>query len=227
MPDGKSIQESAAEFDYQKSIRKPGKGSSLKYLQINKWLIRPAASLVVRALFRTRVTPNQVTYLAFFSGLTAAYFLFMGKPLMFLVGGILTQVSSIFDCADGMLARARDQQSRFGSYMDLFLDRINDFCIMTACAAGCYRFSGRLSLLVLGLVATGLYFLAISLFYLRRTYNQSWSKGGTDETRGTLLFVIFLFAAFNRLEAGIYFLTVAAVVANIVNVLSFFRLKRT
>jgi hypothetical protein len=48
-----------------------------------------------------------------------------------------------------------------------------------------------------------------------------------DEMRAALLFLIFLFAATNRLEAGLYVLASAAVVANIVHIFSFFRLKRT
>jgi len=227
MPDGKSIRESAARFDDPKSARKPEDLFSRGFLRINAWLNRPAASLIVRALYRTRVTPNQVTFMAFFIGLAAACFLFTGRPSMFLIGGILTQVSSIFDCADGMLARARDQQSRFGGYLDLFLDRINEFFIMAGYAAGCYRFSGRLSLLVLGLLGTGLYFLQICLFYLTKNYRQDYHHGEMDETRAALLFLIFLFAATNRLEAGLYVLASAAVVANIVHIFGFFRLKRT
>jgi len=48
-----------------------------------------------------------------------------------------------------------------------------------------------------------------------------------DKPRAALLFLIFLFAATNRIEAGLYALASEAVVANIVYIFSFFRLKRT
>ena len=79
--------ESAAEFDYEKSVRKSEDKFVWKYLQINKYLNRPAASLLVRAVFRTRVTPNQLTYAAFVIGLAGSYFLFRGRGAALVAGG--------------------------------------------------------------------------------------------------------------------------------------------
>jgi phosphatidylglycerophosphate synthase len=227
MRNERSSRESAAEFDYRKSASKSEDKFIWKYLQINKYLNRPLASVIVRAVYRTRVTPNQLTYAAFLIGLTGAYFLFKGRPGPLIAGGLLVELSSIVDCADGMLARARDQKSEFGAYLDLYLDRVNEFFLVTAAVVGYYRVSGRLNILLVGLAAVGLYFLQTSLFYLTKNYLKDTNKGETAENRGWFLFLICVFAVTNRIDLGVYVLTVTTVVANVVLTYNFFRLKRT
>ncbi len=227
MPDEKSFPESAAEFDYRKSVRKAEDKWAFRYFQVNKYLNRPLASLIVRAVYRTRVTPNQLTYLAFLLGLVGAYFFFKGTPSAFIVGGILAQVSSIVDCADGMLARARDQRSEFGAYLDLFFDRVNEFFLITGFVLGYYRQSGQVHLLILGLTALGLYFLQITIFYLTKNYLKDGKKGETAENRGWFLFLMFLFAVINRPDIGICVLLGATAAINIFLTYNFFRLRRT
>jgi len=226
MPDEKSSPKSAAEFDYRKSVPKAGNKWTLGHLQINKYLNRPLASLIVRIFYRTRVTPNQLTYLAFLLGLAAAYFFFRGRPSAFVVGGILTQASSIMDCADGMLARARGQKSEFGAYLDMFLDRINEFFLVAGFVLGCYRQSGRIDLLILGFAALGLYFLEVSVFYLTKSFLKDCSPGETAENRGWFLFLIFFFAVINRPDIGSYVFLGATIAINIFLALNFFRLRK-
>ena len=225
MPDERSFPRFAAEFDYAKSVGKAENQWNPKSLQINKYLNRPLASVIARAVYRTRVTPNQLTGLAFFIGLAGDYSFFQGRPGAFVLGGILTQLSSIVDCSDGMLARARGQMSDFGAYLDLFLDRLNEFFLMTGCAVGYFRYSGRLSLLIIGLSGVGLYFLETSLFYLMKHYANDRKKGETAEDRGWLLFLIFLFAATNRLDYGLGLLFVGSTAINVFLTFKFFRLR--
>lgn len=227
MRNERSIPESAAEYDYEKSVRKSEDKFIWKYLQINKYLNRPLASVLVRAVFRTRITPNQLTYAAFVIGLGGSYFLFKGRGAALIAGGLLVELSSIVDCADGMLARARDQKSEFGAYLDLFLDRVNEYFLIIAAVVGFYKVSGKLNILLLGLASLGLYFLQTTLFYLTKNYLKDSNKGETAETRGWFLFLICLFALINRIDLGIYVLAVSTVAADIVLTYNFFRLKRT
>jgi phosphatidylglycerophosphate synthase len=227
MRNARSIPESTAEFDYQKSVRKSEDKYVLKYLQINKYLNRPLASVIVRGVYRTRVTPNQLTCLAFLVGLSGAYFFFRGRPAAFVVGGVLAQLSSVVDCADGMLARAKGLTSEFGAYLDLYLDRVNEFFLLAGYMIGFYRYSGRLNVLILGLVTLGLYFLETTLFYLAKNYLKDTNKGETAENRGWFLFLMFLFALINRMDIGIYIFAVATVGINVFQTYNFFRLKRS
>jgi phosphatidylglycerophosphate synthase len=227
MRNERSIPESAAEFDYAKAVCKSEDKFAWKYLQINKYLNRPLASILVRAVFRTRITPNQLTYAAFVIGLAGSYFLFRGGRGALITGGLLVELSSIVDCADGMLARARDQRSEFGAYLDLYLDRVNEYFLILASVVGYYKATGRLNILLLGLAALGLYFLQTTHFYLTKNYLKDSNKGETAENRGWFLFLICFFAVTNRIDLGVYVLTVTTVVANVVLTYNFFRLKRT
>jgi len=210
-------------FDYQKSVQKTEDKFILQFLRIDKFVNRPLASLIVRAVYRTGVTPNQLTVMAFALGLAGAYFFSRGTPSAFLAGGILAQASSIMDNADGMLARARNQMSEFGAQLDIYLDRVNEFFLLSCIALGQYKFSGSLTLLIVGLAATAIYFLQVSLFYLTKNFARDFQKGETGELRSWLMFLIFLCGALNRLEYGIYFFFVLGAGIILFHSLSFFR----
>lgn len=90
---------------------------------LNRYLSRPVA----RALARTPVTPNQVSFAAL--GVAAGSFVCfaLGLPV---AGAILAQVSSVVDGVDGDLARAKGMTSAFGGFMDSILDRYADGLIL-------------------------------------------------------------------------------------------------
>lgn len=214
-------------FDYQKSVQKTEDKFIFQFLRIDKFVNRPLASLIVRAVYKTGITPNQLTVLAFALGLAGAYFFSRGTPSAFLAGGLLVQASSIMDNADGMLARARNQMSEFGAQLDIYLDRVNEFFLLICIALGQYRYSGSLKLLIVGLAATAIYFLQVSLFYLTKNLTRDFQKGETGELRSWLMFLIFLCGALNRLEYGIYVFFVLGAGIVLVHSLSFFRKPRS
>jgi phosphatidylglycerophosphate synthase len=225
MPHDPAATETTDKFDYRKSVQKTEDKYIFSFLRIDKYFNRPLASLIVRAIFRTAVTPNQLTYLAFALGLASAYFFSRGTASAFLAGGILIQVSSIMDNADGMLARARNQMSEFGAQLDIYLDRVNEFFLFTGLVLGEYRYQGNVSTLIYGFAAMGIYFLQVTLFYLTKNFDRDFQKGETGELRSWMLFAIFLAGVLNRLTVGIhvfFFLGVAVVLAQTIN----FFLKR-
>jgi len=213
-------------FSYQKSLKERGNSFLEKCLGIERYINRPLASLLVRAVFSTGITPNQLTYLSFFLGLGAVASFSMGKPLFFVLGGILIQLSSIVDCADGMLARAKDMCSNYGSHLDLFLDRIIDLFLIAGIAAGFYIFSNNLTLFILGIFSAALYLLQINLFYITKSFLGDDSRGETGETRALMLFFIFILAVVNRLDIIIYFLFVETAINNLVRLIHFILLGR-
>ena len=223
MPSERSLPDSAAKVDYRRSAGSSGDKFIIPFLQVNRYLNRPLASLIVRAVFRTRVTPNQLTFVSFFIGLAGAFAFFRGTPMFFAVGGVLAQLSSVVDCADGQLARARNRMSEFGAYLDLILDRVNEFFLIAGVVFGHFAWSGSVRMLVLGLVALGLYFLEIAVFYLTETYANRGIRSRSAESRGLMLFLIFLFGVVNRLDLGIYVLFIVSLVMNLYFLYSFLR----
>ena len=192
-------------FDYQKSVQKTEDKFIFQFLRIDKFINRPIASLIVRAIYRTGVTPNQLTYLAFALGLAAAYAFSRGIASAFVLGGILAQASSIMDNADGMLARARNQMTEFGAQLDIYLDRVNEFFLLTGIVLGQFRAEGNVTTLILGFAGMGLYFLQVTLFYLTKNFDRDFLKGETGELRSWLMAFICLGGVLNRLTAGLYF----------------------
>lgn len=85
---------------------------------VNVYIERPLAYAFVKGVFRTRLTPNGVTLLAILCGVLAGVMFVWGVPYAMVAGGALMWASSIFDGADGILARAKNLQSEFGRALD-------------------------------------------------------------------------------------------------------------
>ncbi len=198
----------STDFDYQKALKKRRAHSIDKFIRIERYINRPLAFLIVRAVFHTRVTPNGLTFFSFFLGLLAAFFFSRGEYFYFVLGGILIQLSSIVDSADGMLARAKNMSSEYGAYLDLLLDRITDFCLIVAIAVGIYSDSSKVNLFIIGLLTAGLYMLQVNLFYLLKSFTQKKETGETGEARALMLFGILVFSIAHRLDIFIYILLV-------------------
>lgn len=88
---------------------------------------RPLASILVKALAKTRISPNQVTAMSGLVGLASGIVVGtapLGPSLQIPIGGLLLFVSILLDCADGQLARLRGQSSMMGRALDGYVDVI-------------------------------------------------------------------------------------------------------
>lgn len=182
-----------ARFEYQRSLKTVRSYPFIhRYLPVDRYLVRPPASLIVRAVFGTRLTPNHLTLTSFFLALVAGLVYTVGHPPFFALGGTLAMLSTIFDNADGMLARAKNMATRYGAFLDLFLDRIADFAVLAGVTFGLYRSSGDPRVLILGLMTIGLYFLQVSLYYLNNIYMGLANNGEGAEAKNLAVFLIFV-----------------------------------
>jgi phosphatidylglycerophosphate synthase len=100
---------------------------------VNQLVHRPLAYLFVRLIYRTPMTPDQVTYLALIVGTIAGLCWFIGTTRLMIVGGILLWSSAILDGADGILARAKGIQSETGRAVDGWADA--QVAVVTVAAA--------------------------------------------------------------------------------------------
>ncbi|MBF8295449.1 MAG: hypothetical protein HW389_1994 [Bacteroidetes bacterium] len=110
-------------YYYKKTLK-----SSLSDELINTYLLRPIAGFVVWVLYPTRITPNQVTIASTVAGLIAAGFYMHHEAASTAIAGLLVTLKDLLDSADGQLARARQQHTRIGR----FLDSIGDFVVDVA-----------------------------------------------------------------------------------------------
>ncbi|HEX5724431.1 MAG TPA: CDP-alcohol phosphatidyltransferase family protein [Longimicrobiaceae bacterium] len=80
----------------------------------------------LRALVRWRVKPNLITTFGFLVNVAAGVCFMFGRLGW---GGFLVLFGGIVDIADGYVARATGQASRFGSFYDSTLDRIAEIVV--------------------------------------------------------------------------------------------------
>jgi archaetidylinositol phosphate synthase len=213
-------------FDFNKSLKTESWYPYLKYLRVERFFTRPIASLIVRLVYRTAITPNHLTYISFYLGILGGIFFCFGEPLYFIIGGILVQLHSVFDCADGMLARTKDMCTRFGAFLDLFLDRIADFVFWSGIVIGYYIYSGNLNFFIAGIFAVALAFLQMSLHYVIHIYKHCEKPGEAAAARGLIVFNIFVFSLLNRLDILILGFMIGALITTVYKIITFPRLLK-
>jgi len=86
------------------------------------YILRPIAFIIVKLLYPTKVTPNQVSYTAIFFGLISGILFSFGTLPGFIAGGIIYFFILVLDCVDGMIARLKKNGSPVGRIIDGFAD---------------------------------------------------------------------------------------------------------
>lgn len=131
---------------------------------VNLWVHRPLAYLFCKLVFRTRISPNQLTLLSILLGIAASMCWVVGTSSAMVWGGALLWASAIMDGADGILARARNSQSAFGRALDGAADWIVGLSSVAACVYHLARQGHHTMLLVLALPTTLLTVVQFNLF---------------------------------------------------------------
>lgn len=97
----------------------------------NLYIARPPAAVIVAALAKTRVTPNQVTIISMLIQIAAAAVL-IGVPgwVGLLIGVAGIELSYVFDCVDGQLARVTGRSSAVGGLFDFLMDELKAYVLI-------------------------------------------------------------------------------------------------
>jgi phosphatidylglycerophosphate synthase len=135
-------------------------------------LVDPLATPLVRwTAVWTRITPNQITWLALFLGLGAAGCFAAGSWGWLAAGALLYHLSFVLDCMDGKLARLTGTGSIFGAWLDYVFDRIRVLCCAIALMGGQYHRTDEVIYLWLALAVVFLdmlrYVDALQIFKVR------------------------------------------------------------
>ncbi len=111
--------------EYNKRILKEFK-RSLKHIVFDEtltlYILRPIAFIFVKLLYKTNVTPNQVSFMVMIVGIISAFFFSWGTHLGFILGGSLYFLALVLDCVDGMIARLKKTGTAVGRIIDGFAD---------------------------------------------------------------------------------------------------------
>ena len=109
----------------------------------NTYFMRPIAGYVVAVLARTPVTPNQITlFNLFMFVVAAAAMVALPEHEGGLVAVGLLELSYLFDCTDGMLARHKKLASKTGHLFDFFTDELKAVLLAGSLGLRAYRTGG-------------------------------------------------------------------------------------
>lgn len=117
------------------------------------FVFRPVAFILVQALKKFPITPNQVSFSAIGTGLLCGVFLALGTRRSFLLAGLFYLLTVVLDCADGMLARLKKSGTPLGRVVDGFIDYSNGLAAMIGLGIGTSRMGLDLPLGPWGCVA--------------------------------------------------------------------------
>ncbi len=99
-------------------------------------LFRPIAFLIVNAVRRLPVTPNQLSAVSVIAGIGSGVCFALGTRSSFWVAGILYGFTRVMDCSDGMLARMKNLATPIGRIVDGVTDYVNAVAMMIGLLIG-------------------------------------------------------------------------------------------
>lgn len=136
----------------------------------NRFVARPLAAVLVVPLGKTRITPNQVTFLSLLTFAGAMVWLALGHGRLDLVYSVLVlELSYVLDCVDGQLARLCHRSSPVGAHLDFLMDELKAFMLVAATGLRLWRSDGHELWLVEALLGLAVVASAISLTtFMRR-----------------------------------------------------------
>lgn len=113
---------------------------TLKMVEVEEYFdlffYRPLAFLLVKIVYHTRITPNQITLIAIAFGITSGCLYAQGTPYFFSLGALFFALYNIIDCSDGMLARLKKNGTHAGRIVDGLADYISTAAVFVGIAIG-------------------------------------------------------------------------------------------
>ena len=137
----------------------------------NRFVARPLAAVLLVPLAKSRITPNQITFLSLLTFVAAMVMLALERGHLGLVAAVLVlELSYILDCTDGQLARLKHKASPVGAHLDFLMDELKAFLLVAATGVRLWQTDGHEFWLVESLLGLAVVASAISLTtFVRRS----------------------------------------------------------
>lgn len=187
---------------------------------INRILSRP----ITQFFLRTKLTPNQITLLSALAGILAFFGFSVGTKATFILGAIFFEAFYVLDNCDGEVARARGQSTKFGSWLDIWVDYFVHVLAFVGIAIGVYRFSLTPVIIIAGVAATLGVFLSFFVVVLQKKKNYGLAIYGMPKAPrgkikkiglldklvdvlsvGDFSIILLIFAFLNKMELLLWF----------------------
>ncbi|MEM2115903.1 MAG: archaetidylinositol phosphate synthase [Candidatus Woesearchaeota archaeon] len=160
-----------------------------KYLEL---LAKPFAKL--------KISPNQLTVIGLIITLIGSFFISKNYQV---IGCLIILIGSLIDALDGSLSRLTKKTSNFGGFLDSTLDRISDAAIFYSAA---YAKIVSWEISTLGMIASFL----VSYTRSRAELAGSGRFAVGIAERGERLIVLIISGLMNKIDIGIYVVTILA-----------------
>jgi len=120
-----------------------------------RYATRPFGAFFLACLDKTKITPNQLTFLSLIVGLTGVACMAFCPGLIGLWSAwVILQLAFIVDCMDGMQARVKKMFSPVGLKLDYLIDEIKMFFLIPAIGYRLYVETGNMWPIYISLVGT-------------------------------------------------------------------------
>lgn len=198
------------------------------------------SKFLARGIVRTPLTPNQITIISGLFGILGAYLLVSQSVTGLLFAALCIQIYTILDLVDGDIARMKQMCSIFGKWLDIFFDKLNDLLLILGLSLGVFFRHDDETALIFGMILMGLVFfiqfsmLSNSVIFAEMKKDKSRQPVVLDREKEieqtssgikklvqfvgrhlllehcTFLLIVSIFALLNKLQLGLYLLTLHA-----------------
>lgn len=119
-----------------------------------KYVIRHLSLRITRLLLPTGISANQTTLIAIIIGVMACFLIGTGSIVYSILGVALLQLSYIFDCIDGEIARYRKESSVNGIFIDFIAHEILIPFSFLALSFFLFFNTAEFSIIIIGVLAS-------------------------------------------------------------------------
>ena len=151
----------------------------------SRFIAPPLVKLLVRVKLKN---PNIITIMSFVFILFASI-LILKLSLNGIINRVLItlliELSFIFDCVDGQLARKIDKTSLFGAWLDKYLDRFGEIFLYSAIGYITWKYSNNIIYFILG-ISLGFLFVYYSMIWTMKDavlFESSKTNNSKDDSK--------------------------------------------
>jgi len=145
-------------------------------------VFRPISFVLVKLIYNTNITPNQISSVALLFGILSGIFYGYNTYEFFLLGSASFFICNTLDCMDGQLARLKKNGTKIGRVVDGFIDYITSISVFVGIGIAMTLITGEpLYSWVLTLTAgiskalQNMFFDHYRNMYLEHVYNKASS----------------------------------------------------
>jgi phosphatidylglycerophosphate synthase len=128
-------------------MEKPKRKKFRQETVIHSYIHRPISLEIIRLIWYTNITANQITIFRVFFNIIALIFFSQGTVSGVIIGFIAFQINEILDHVDGMYSRLKKQTSKFGAFLEVTFDDLfagSQGLLGLSIAYGAYNYSNNL-----------------------------------------------------------------------------------